>query len=162
MSEEINNDELKRALEMFEKDEHVIYGYPRTFAERLDSMLRFYRNKTVNAIADTKHLRDDVLVYMRALAMIVEQAADASTHGEKNARLRGVVSMCETAIKRLKNEEFDFNKRFYWHEDIFRSDMPTRHYVERIHELEREIEEMKKRQSKWQGEGATDALTQSD
>lgn len=158
MSEEINSNELERTLEKFEKDEHVIRGYHRTFAERLESMLRFYRNRTVDAIADTKHLRDDVLVYMRALAMIVEQAADASTHGEKNARLRGVISMCETAIKRLKNEEFDFNRRFYWHEDIFRSDMPTRHYVERIHELEREIDEMKK----GQGEGATDALTQSD
>lgn len=158
MSEEINSDELKRMLEKFEKAEHVLRGYHRTFAERLDSMLLFYRNKTVDAIADTKHLRDDVLIYMRAIAMIVEQAADAGTHSEKNARLRGVISMCETAIKRLRNEEFDFNKRFYWHEDIFRSDMPTRHYIERISELEREIDKMKK----GQGEGATDALTQSD
>lgn len=140
----VDIEELSRTLEKFEKDEHVIRGYPQSFAERLANMLRFYQNQTVEHIGNNKRLRDDVLVYMRALAMIVEQAADAATHGEKNARLRGVIAMCETAIRRLRNEEIDFNKSFYWQEDIFRSDMPTRHYLVRIHELEQQLEELKK------------------
>lgn len=135
---------LERILEKFEKDEHVTYGYHRTFAQRLESMLRFYQDRAVNQMRGSQSLRDDVLVYMRALSMIVAQAADAATHGEKNARLRGVIAMCETAIQQLRKEEFSFNSNFYWREDIFRSDYPVRHYLDRIHELEQKVEELQK------------------
>ena len=142
--ETVDVEELNRIMEAFEKDEHVIHAYHQTFLQRFQSMLRFYQDRAVNQMRGSKELRDDVLVYLRAISMIVSQAADAGTHGEKNARLRGVIAMCETAIQQLRKEEFSFNSNFYWHEDIFRSDYPVRHYLDRIHELERQVEELSK------------------
>jgi len=141
-SQDLDIEALERVLEKFEKDEHVTHAYHRTLNQRVEHMLRFYKDRAVNQMRGSKELRDDMLVYLRAMSMIVSQAENAGTHGEKNARLRGVIEMCETAISQLRKEEFNFNSNFYWREDIFRSDYPVRYYIDKIHTLEHKLQEL--------------------
>lgn len=109
--------------------------------ERVEYIIRRYRDLATNELAGIKAVRDDMLVWLRAMAMIVDMAGNAATHQEKNARLRGIVELIETTLQKLSEQEFNFQSS-YWHmPDLFRSDYPTLEYVRRIRELESELKE---------------------
>jgi hypothetical protein len=75
---------------------------------------------------------------------MLEMVGNGYTHQEKGARLRGMIELLEGNIEKLQNAQLDFT-RTYWHwEDAFKSDFPTRELVRRIHELESEVETLKK------------------
>ena len=118
------------------KDERHDNDYG-TLDERLERTLNRYRDVAMQHTAGAKSFRDDVLIWLRAMSMIVEQAGNAGTHKEKDARLRGVVEHVESVIAKLREMEFDFARR-WWHgyPDTFRSDYPVREFMERAHKAE--------------------------
>lgn len=112
--------------------------------ERISHVINSYHDDASGALEQIKSFRDDLLTYLRAIALVVDMAANASTHREKNARLRGMVELLESAIDKLRKASFEFTLNHRWASyDIFRSDYPTRHLVDRIHELEDELRETK-------------------
>lgn len=112
--------------------------------ERLTRLLEHYERKAVEATEAIKRWNDDVVVYLRALAIVAESAGNASTHGEKNARLRGMVEQIETAIQHLRERDLDLFWGSWRFPDLFRSEYPVRYYVEQMRELERELDALKK------------------
>lgn len=115
-------------------------------AERVKYVLREYEDKAVSALRDTKQFRDDMLTYFRALVIVLETTGNASTHAEKAARLRGAIEILEQVVDRLRRKDLEtVFSHFHWR-DAFASDWPTRRLMERIHDLEREINELKPQQ----------------
>lgn len=112
-------------------------------ASRLACVLRHYRDLATNHLAGAAAFRDDVLAYLRALVLVTESAANGATHREKDARLRGLVEMLESAIEKLRKEKFDFAYARWTMPDLWRSDYPVREYVRRIHDLEDELKRLR-------------------
>jgi hypothetical protein len=112
-------------------------------AERARSVLREYEDKTTKALSDVKSFRDDMLVYFRALVLTLTMTGEAQTHGEKNARLRGAIELLEQAIESLRTKDLERLFSAWRWPDLFRSDWPTRRLMERIHDQEREIRELR-------------------
>lgn len=123
------------------------HSYATALPERVEYLIRRYRDLAANQLSGIKATRDDMLVWLRAMAMIVEMAGNASTHAEKNARLRGCVELIETTIQQLREQEFNFQSATWHMPDVFRSDYPTLEYVRRIRQLEEELERVKKDQN---------------
>lgn len=108
-----------------------------TLAVRVKAMNDYYVVAAENIVTATRHFRDDLLIKLEAMKLVVENAGHAETHNEKNARLRGCVEMLEGAVKKLADLSFDTTKRhWYWKHDLFSSDYPKEHLIRRIHELE--------------------------
>lgn len=112
-------------------------------AERVKSVLRQYEDKAVSALRDTKQFRDDMLTYFRALCIVLEMTGQAATHAEKNARLRGAIEVLEQMAEKLRRKDLEIVFSFFHWPDAFASDWPTRRLMERIHDLERELAELK-------------------
>lgn len=140
--------EIGRMVNEFEKTagDHHYYGGD-GLAKRLHRLISHYNMTAANALATTKSFRDDMLTWLRAMSLVGEMAGNAGTHAEKNARLRGMVELIESAIQKIQNQRMEFNYRWWNHEDIFKSDYPVRQFVDRIHELERENESLKQQQN---------------
>jgi hypothetical protein len=135
-------------------EEEIGIGYGGTLQYRLSRVLAHYQRTAVEALAEAKAFRDDLLVEFRALVLVTEMAGNASTHREKDARLRGLVELLEGATRRLREHEFGLAHGYgYFWDSVFRSDYPTRHYVRRIHELEDEVKRLR---------GTTDAAQAPD
>lgn len=113
--------------------------------EKIAHIIRDYHDHATEAIGKVKAFRDDLQTWLRAIALVLEMTGNASTHAEKNARLRGALELLESAIGKLRDHEIEFSMsyRFNAH-DVFRSDYPTRHFLERIRELEHELKEARK------------------
>ena len=118
---------------------HQCFGSP---AERIKSILREYEDKTTKAYSDVKHVRDDMLTFFRALALVLNMTGEAATHAEKNARLRGAIELLESAIEKLRHQNLESLFDIYRWPDLFRSDWPTRRLMDRIHDLERQVKDL--------------------
>lgn len=115
------------------------FGSP---AEKVKSILREYEDKTTKTYSDVKRVRDDMLTYFRALALILTMTGEAATHAEKNARLRGAIELLESAIEKLRNQNLESLFDIYRWPDLFRSDWPTRRLMDRIHDLEQQVRDL--------------------
>jgi hypothetical protein len=123
-----------------EKAQHI--GYAGSIPERLRAVVNRYDWITQQTLSAAQGQRDDVLIFLRALALVMESIGNAATHREKDARLRGGVEMLESAITRLREVEFDTRPGTHRRADIFRSDYPVRDLKNRIHELEAEYQKL--------------------
>lgn len=111
-------------------------------ADRLRSILRDYEERAARATQLLADMRSDTLTYLRAISLMIDSAGNAGTHREKDATLRAVIRLMESAIAKLR----DSLKRFgsNWHNpDIFASDYPVMDYIKRIRELEAENKQLK-------------------
>lgn len=137
---------LRRIEALLKKHEDQIKYFYSTgsVVQRIEAVLRHYESQSVRALSTSKRFRDDVLVTFRALALIADMTGNAGTHAEKNARLRGMGELLEAAVKKLGDMAIEFADDYWHYDDIFRSDYPVRHYKERIYELEREVERLRK------------------
>lgn len=133
---------LDAELKEHEEEISTYYG-AETRRLKLRGLLDYYRNAGANSIASAKHLRDEIVIELRALAIVAEMAGNGSTHHEKNARLRGLTEIIEGAIERLHNITFDAVRDHLWaRESLFRSDYPTRHYVAEIQRLQSDVKRL--------------------
>jgi len=115
-------------------------------ADVVRAVIEHHKELAVRQLRRTKEFRDDLIVWLRAMAIIADSVASASTHREKDARLRGMLEVIEGAISTLRKESFDivlYNRSYYPFDDVFRSDYPTRQLMERIRELENQIKAIK-------------------
>lgn len=114
---------------------HQSFGSP---ADRVKSLLSIYEDKTADAYRHAKQFRDDMLVYFRALIIILDMTGSAHTHAEKNARLRGAVELLERMVEELRRHDYRVMFSHFSWRDSFASDLSTRSMAQRIRELEAE------------------------
>lgn len=108
-------------------------------AEKLRAILAHYHDVATNQLEATRTFRDDLLVALRAMSMIVDMTGSAHTHREKAARLRGMSEVIEATIEKLRRMTFDIQRRYGHWPDVFASDYPTRHLLAEIDDLKRRL-----------------------
>lgn len=141
----ILSDELDVALSLVKEHQakQKIYHCADTLAQRIRSVMDEYETTAAKALGVAKEFRDRIIIDLRALSMVLAMTDNASTHREKSARLRGATELIESAIRRLERLRFDISVCNHpQFDDVFASDFPTRHYVERIHELEAQVAQL--------------------
>ena len=144
-------DEYQVALAIVKEHqgEQRLYGGS-TLADQFRGVMSQYQDTARNALSTSKEFRDRMVINLRAMSIVLGMVANASTHREKDARLRGCIEITEQAIERLQKEQFDIamcqQPRFDYIFDPFRSDFPTRHFVDRIRELEGQVDVLSKNQ----------------
>jgi vacuolar-type H+-ATPase subunit I/STV1 len=139
MSEVYTAEEIGAVVELIrshQKQQGIVHGG--SLSQRVSGVLSEYRLRTAEALADCQREREDTRVFLRAIGLLVATCGNADTHKEKNARLRAVSEMIESAVQKLAEttSEFLLSRRA----DLFAADYPTRHLVERIRNLQRELE----------------------
>jgi hypothetical protein len=145
--------ELEKITALVERYEKKIRtSYAGSLHRRIEHLLDQFERKTGRALNGAMNFRDKSLLHLRALAMCLEMTGNAATHGEKNARLRGALEIIEATIEKLEREEFKIDDFFTWHGTengfIFRSSYPVRELLDKIQQLETELELVKMTQDK--------------
>lgn len=130
---------IEDLLRPYEERMNVYRGYD--LPDKLQSVLRDLEDKAAQAVSGVKQFNEDMSVYLRAMIIVLDTAGSAPTHREKEARLRGAIEIIEGLLERLRQERCEFFHDFRW-QDYFRSDYPTRVYINRIRELERKVKEL--------------------
>jgi hypothetical protein len=105
----------------------------------MTAIIQHYKNFAAESASQTNTFRDDMLAWLRGMAINAESVSWAGTHREKDARLRGLVEVIEAAIKRVQEIR---TYGYQWHTSLngwMQSDYPVREYKQRIYELEAEI-----------------------
>jgi hypothetical protein len=134
-------EEIRLLIREHQEKQRISQGFGSP-ADLVKSILREYEDKTTKAYSDVKHVRDDMLTFFRALALVLNMTGEAATHAEKNARLRGAIELLESAIEKLRHQNLESLFDIYRWPDLFRSDWPTRRLMDRIHGLEQQIKDL--------------------
>jgi hypothetical protein len=114
---------------------------------QIRSVLGQYESRAELSLLSANDFREEVLRWLAGIVIVTDSVANASTHSEKNARLRGLVEVLESAREKLGKMHFDLQTGTMW-PDIFRSDYPTRHFLQRIRDLESEVKELREREER--------------
>lgn len=137
-------DTIDAQIKTWQQQLGVHWSGPRP--QKLKLIVDQYHSIAHDALRGVEAHRTDLVVSFRALSMILSGVCNAATHREKDARLRAAIELIEGAIERLERQKFEFNLHWTGFPQLFKSDYPSRAYVERIHALEREIAELKQQQ----------------
>lgn len=97
-----------------------------------------------NAVREMKSLLENLISHLRGMEIVVDMVGNASTHTEKNARLRGLGEVIQTAIRRATEFSYDFSWK-HWgnYNDLFKSDFPMRDVMRKLNEKDAEIKRLK-------------------
>lgn len=139
--------QLQINIAAFEKGVSETSGFyysDRTLADRVQRCIDHYTRMAAQAVSDSHGFRDATVSWMRAIAINAQAVSWASTHAEKDARLRGLIEVIETAISKIDERRFD-DRLSRWNgvvDSWMKSDFPTREMRRRIFELEDEIKRM--------------------
>lgn len=121
-----------------------------------------------SALEDAQRFQGDMALWLQGLAMCCQMVANGATHTEKNARMRGLVEMIESALSKVREYDYrldHFNRNSYRPDHLFVNDYPVRHWKERADNAERELKELKDRLTlapKAQPEGANGTESETD
>lgn len=140
----MTDEELETIIEVL--NEHSQYYNPKN--ERLVNVVKsaVYRleQKEKNQVLKFKAFQDDILTYLRAIALVADTVGNADTHKEKNARMRGLLAQIESAIQVVRDgAEYLLTGYYTGMPDLFRSNYPVQQYINRCRELENEIKFLK-------------------
>jgi predicted nucleic acid-binding Zn-ribbon protein len=122
------------------------YSSDHTLAERVQSCVNHYTRMAAEAVGDSHSFKDGVVSWLRGIAINAQSVSWASTHHEKDARLRGLIEVVETAITRINDVRFT-DRLSPWNnvtDAWMKSDFPTREMRSRILKQEEEIKRLKK------------------
>ena len=122
-----------------DQEEKLKVSWGTDLADRIARIFQSYRSRDTEHIRTQKELTDDVISWMRALEMYIS-CAIGEVHKEKDARLRGAISVIESSIQKLRDRKLNLAQSYHWQSvDVFRSDADVSRYIERIRELENEL-----------------------
>lgn len=137
---------LLSVIEIVSREQEKISTFysGRDLGKVVESIVQHYHDLAVRQLSRTKEFRDDMLTWLRAIAIVLDSVSRAATHKEKDSRLRGAIDVIEGAISGLRRESFEIKSgsgSYFPFDDVFRSDYPTRELIERIRELETQLKE---------------------
>ena len=111
--------------------------------ELIRGVIAHYKETATNALEASKRFNDDMVTYLRAMALVLTMTGSAATHREKEARLRGCIELIESGVEQCRTRTFDLANTWHGEPDLFRSDFPVRHWMDKVRELEAEVVRLK-------------------
>lgn len=143
--------QLQAMVDLFEKGMQETDGWiissDRTLAERVRRCTDHYTRMAAQAVGDSHNFKNGVVSWLRGIAINAQSVTWASTHHEKDARLRGLIEVIETAITKINEQRFD-DRLSSWNgvvDSWMKSDFPTREMRRRILDQEQEIKRLKQK-----------------
>jgi hypothetical protein len=143
---------IEQVLALFKVQEYIegheknlSFHYSADMEIRVRSVVERYHDLAVTQLREAKAFRDDMITWLRAIAIVAQQTASAGTHHEKDVAFRGLIATVNGAISKLRQEEFGIKpgqRSWFPYHDVFEADYPTRKLLDRIHELERQVKEL--------------------
>lgn len=131
-------------IEKLESTHQIDVKTDRTWVERAMHLLVIQDTHYTAQLKQFQSFQTNVLDGLRALAMVIESAASAETHAEKNARYRGVISILESTIDRVHSARDIFVSSHWWLKpDLFRADYPVRPLLEKLRATEAELKTLR-------------------
>lgn len=135
-------DKLKAFVERMQTDSH--HHYTGTVIEQACGVINHAQHLAAKAIAEKMQVIDDMKAYVRGMCMCAEMVAIAGTHGEKAARLRGMVEFLNSTSNKL-NQGYADEMLAGWRFNTYgNSDLPYQGILRKFDELKRENEELKR------------------
>lgn len=142
------SEEILQAIEQIvaEHEKLLNYSCAMSLPDQIKYLIQHYKDDTVKAVSQIKAMRDEILVYLRAISFALEAEFNGGTHAERNARLRGALQVIQETAKRLQDESFTYilDREWTWR-DLFHSNLEARDLMNRIYQLEKERDELKTR-----------------
>lgn len=119
------------------------YGSDRDLAARVQRCIDHYTRMAAQAVSNAHGFKDGTVSWLRGIAINAQSVSWGGTHHEKDARLRGLIEVIETAIGKIDQARFD-DRLSSWNgvvDSWMRSDFPTREMRRRILDLEARLKE---------------------
>jgi hypothetical protein len=136
-------DKLKAFVERMETESHYHYGG--TLIEKACAVINHAQHLAAKAIAEKMQVIDDMKAYVRGMCMAAEMVAIAGTHGEKAARLRGMIELMNSTSNKLNKGYTDELLAGWRFQTYGNSDLPYQSILRKYDELKRENEELKQK-----------------
>ncbi len=141
--------ELEKMCEQFEEASSRSSGFyynrrDYTLPKRVRALVDHYNRTAADAISKTKAIQDEMVTWLQGLRIVAEMVGNGGTHAEKNARLRGLTEVIESALNKMQQKRVQAGYDWYSWDDVFKGDYPVREYIQSIHRLEDEIKQLKK------------------
>lgn len=136
-------DKLKAFVERTE--EQINSRYCGTLIEQAAVLISHGQRQAAGAQAEKMQVIDDMKAYVRGMCMCAEMVAIAGTHGEKAARLRGMIEFMNSTSEKL-NKGYEDELLAGWRFNTYgNSSLPYQGILRKFDELRRENEELKKK-----------------
>lgn len=141
--------QLEAMVDRFEEGVQQTGGWrqsDRTLAARVQHCVDHYIRMAAQAVSESHSFKDDVVSWLRGIAINAQSVSWGSTHHEKDARLRGLIEIVETAITKINDVRFT-DRLTTWNavtDSWMKSDFPTREMRSRILDQEQEIKRLQK------------------
>lgn len=136
-------DKLKAFVDKTEEEINCRYGG--TLIEKAAVLISQGQRKAAGMQAEKMQVIDDMKAYVRAMCMCAEMVAIAGTHGEKAARLRGMIELMNSTSNKL-NQGYSDELLAGWRFQTYgNSDLPYQGILRKFDELKRENEELKRK-----------------
>ncbi len=136
-------EQLNSIKEMLKSEQHRdrFHHSAELVSELVHRVLEHKREMVTSTVARSREFQQDVLTFLRAFELMLETVAGASTHGEKAARLRGLMELVGTAARKVREKQFSETQMWSYalSDDVFRSDYPVRHFIDKSREAERKV-----------------------
>ncbi len=110
---------------------------------RVLSVISRYQRRYDEAMAGTKSFVEEMRIHLRSMGIVADMVSRASSHNEKNARLRGLIEVIEGAIHDLTNKDFERHYTWNEYENVFKSKYPVQRLLDGKMKLENEVERLK-------------------
>lgn len=135
--------ELRNLIEKI-ASEHNWYLNTRHLPDQIAALVDHAGREGNNAVREMKSLLENLISHLRALEIVASMVGNGNTHAEKNARLRGLIEVLQTAIHRATEFSYDFSWK-HWgnYNDLFKSDFPMRDVTRKLQEKDTEIKRLK-------------------
>jgi hypothetical protein len=140
---------LENQIDLYEHQMQQAGGWrwtqDRTLTDRLARIVDHYTRMAARAVENQQNERNGMVSWLRGIAITAQSVSWASTHHEKDARLRGLIEVVETAITKIQQQDNDSSHYFDGNVDSWmKSDFPTRDLKRRILDQQAEIERLKR------------------
>ena len=140
---ELTPEEIDHLVKITQQYEEVIrYMHCGSLPEKIEALLRRSEQQVSEALASMRQFNEDTLIWVHALVIVADSAANAGTHTEKNARLRGLVGILESTAEKLREQQFTFDSSYHRWPNLYHSDYPVRRYMDRAESAELQMKLM--------------------
>lgn len=121
------------------------YSLDQTLTDRIARVVDHYTRMAARAAEKQQNERNGMVSWLRGIAITAQSVSWASTHHEKDARLRGLIEVIENSIAKIQNQDNDSSHYFDGGVDSWmKSDFPTRDLKRRILDQQAEIARLRK------------------
>lgn len=128
------------------KKKYAEIQYSEDLVNSVARTINFLKEQRDRTVVNHQRFIREVHIFFQSLAIVADSVSRASTHTEKNARIRGLIEViegCNAKLVDIEEQELLDQHRMGW-EPFFKSRYPVRRLLDKYNRQKTEISELKK------------------